>query len=222
MIRTLYLPMSRFTPRHIRILSIIIIMFLIIVGISTYAIFAEEIEDQKLEHPSIVYLLRSTDLISVKVYGQDDLTFRQRIDGKGLIQMPLVGKIEVVGLSIRDCESHIEKELVDQKYLRSPQVSVHIEEYSPKSVSIFGEINNPGKIDFNLEANAIDIIDIIALAGDFTGIAKKGDVVVTRIGENGQEQTFEVDVQKRILGKGKEKIFWVYPGDVIYIPESLF
>ena len=227
--------MPKLTARHYRLITILAILFFIVVGVSTYAVFADdqvenagpsEISDfgKGGVESSLAYHLRPSDLVAVKIYGQSDLSIEQRIDGNGFIQMPLLGKVRVGNLSIRESENLIETQFVEQRYLRTPQASVHVVNYAPKSVSVFGEVKNPGKIDFELEMNRMDIVEVIALAGDFTGIAKKGDLIVTRVNsETGKEEKHTVDVQKKIVGNSKnESVFWVYPGDVIYVPESLF
>ena len=220
--------MPRLTIRYVRLISLIVILFVLVVGISTYVAFGdEEVIPEQTETNEVsidnVYKLRSGDLVSIGVYGQSDLATEQRIDGSGYVQIPLLGAVAIGDLSVRECETKLETEFVENRFLRDPQVSVHVKEYALKSISVFGEVNRPGRIDYENETFRMDLIEVIALAGDFTGIAKKSEVIVTRIGKDGVEEKHRINVQKKLVsGNDEDSVFWVYSGDVVYVPESLF
>lgn len=155
------------------------------------------------------------DIFEVKVYGEPDLSGIFRVSSDGYVNFPLIGKIKVEGLPAIKVEEIIISKLKDG-YLKDPQVSVFIKEYNSKKIFVFGEVQKPGT--FIYEDN-MTIIQAITLAGGFTKLADKNKVSVTRI-ENNEEKRIYLPVED--IGKGKEKNFFLKPGDIIFVPESFF
>lgn len=168
------------------------------------------------------YKLDEGDLVNLYVFRHSDLDTRGRIDGNGTIRIPLLGRVQIEGKTISEAEDLIRKSFSEAEILANPDVRLNVVEYAPKYVSVVGEVKKPGIVEIPSRKNALSIIEVIALAGDFTGAAKKGGVIVTRSDENGQEKRMGVDVIDLMLGQGEGKIFWVYPDDVVYVPASLF
>jgi len=168
------------------------------------------------------YKLDEGDLVNLYVFRHSDLDTRGRIDGNGTIRIPLLGRVQIEGKTISEAENLIRKSFSEAEILANPDVRLSVVEYAPKYVSVVGEVKKPGIVEIPSRKNALSIIEVIALAGDFTGAAKKGGVIVTRSDENGQEKRMGVDVIDLMLGQGEGKIFWVYPDDVVYVPASLF
>lgn len=100
----------------------------------------------------------------------------------------------------------------------NPQVTIAIEAYAPKQVFVLGAVKKPGPAGFLPEVNYMDIVEVIARAGGFTGIAKSKAVRVTRSEKNRGEKTYTVDVYQFMTGEtggaSAEKdsgIFKIYP-----------
>lgn len=159
--------------------------------------------------------LGAGDIFEVKVYGEPDLSGIFRVSSDGFVNFPLIGKIKVEGLPAIKVEEIIITKLKDG-YLRDPQVSVFIKEYNSKKIFVFGEVQKPGTFIYD---DNMTIIQAITLAGGFTKLADKNKVCVTRI-ENNQEKRIYLPVED--IGKGKEKNFFLRPGDIIFVPESFF
>lgn len=155
------------------------------------------------------------DIFEVKVYGEPDLSGIFRVSSDGFVNFPLIGKIKVEGLPAIKVEEIIISKLKDG-FLKDPQVSVFIKEYNSKKIFVFGEVQKPGT--FIYEDN-MTIIQAITIAGGFTKLADKNKVSVTRI-ENNEEKRIYLPVED--IGKGKEKNFFLKPGDIIFVPESFF
>jgi len=86
-------------------------------------------------------------------------------------------------------------------------------------VYIYGQVKSPGALNV-LQSRIPTITQAIAQAGGFTDRAAKRRVVVTRKGENGKEQTFEINVAK--IQNNRLKDFQLQEGDTVYIPDTLF
>ncbi len=120
------------------------------------------------------YILGGGDLLKITVYQNEDLTTETRVSGNGMISVPLIGKMKVAGQTPGDVEQKIVQKLA-QGYIIDPHVTVFVEEYKSKRVTILGEVAKPGV--YELTANA-SILEIISKAGGLTD--KAGDTIVIK------------------------------------------
>ena len=158
--------------------------------------------------------LGAGDILEVRVFQEQDLSGTYRIGSDGSFNFPLVGNINIEGLTPNQSSIKIKNGLKD--YLVDPQVSIFIKEFNSKKVFVFGEVQRPGT--FNYE-NQMNIIQAITLAGGFAKFADRNGTFVTRLIE-GQEQRIQVSV--RSIGEGKRPNFSLEPGDIVYVPQSMF
>ncbi len=171
------------------------------------------------------YRLSVRDQIDIQVFEEPDLSLTQRIDGDGQIRIPLLGNRRIAGKTVREAEDFIENLYQEEGMLRDPMITVRVNQYAPKEVSILGAVGRPGKQEFPIERNRLDIVDVVSRAGGFSGIARGNAVHITRRDERtGEEETFTVNVESMITGsrRGDGERFYVYPGDVIWVPERVF
>lgn len=172
-------------------------------------------------HPCLgqEYRLGAEDILFITVHDQPDLTTRARVSADGNITFPLLGNVQVSGITIRELEDKL-TELLRRDYLVNPQVIVYIEQYSPKQVSVIGCVNTPGKYDLYAEKETT-VLQAIAMAGGFKDTANVNGTRILRV-EDGAEKTIFVKV-KDITEKGqKEKDMPLKPNDVVFVPESFF
>ncbi len=169
------------------------------------------------------YRLFARDLVRVSVHGEEDLkALDRRIDGAGRITLPMIPAVEIKGQTPSEAEARIAKAYVDEQILIRPQISVTVIEYSPREISVLGQVREPGKIALPIEAASLSIVEAVSKAGGFTRIAKSDSVRVTRIGENGSEVSTTVDVARLLDGRGGSEAFALLPGDVVFVPERIF
>ncbi|WP_426370168.1 polysaccharide biosynthesis/export family protein [Pseudocolwellia sp. HL-MZ7] len=150
------------------------------------------------------YKVSTDDEISITVFNEPDLSINKtRIGANGSISLPLIGQINIKGLSITQIEMKITNLLLDG-YLKKPNVSVTITEYRPFYIN--GEVKKPGSYPYR---KGLTIEKAITLAGGFTERASKSSISL--VGE----------VEKRFV-KAVSLKDTVKPGDVITISESFF
>lgn len=159
--------------------------------------------------------LGSGDLLEVRVYQETDLSGGFRVSPEGLIDYPLCGKVDVNGLTSSRAADAITA-CLKNGFLKNPQVTVLVREYTSKKVFVLGELSKPGT--FPYEEN-MSIIQAVTLAGGFTKLAAKNGTSVTRL-VAGNEQRVRVPVAD--IEQGREKNFQLQPGDIIFVPESFF
>lgn len=161
--------------------------------------------------------LGAGDTFEVRVYRQEELSNTYRVSSAGTISFPLIGTVEVAGQSPEDVETEIQRRLADG-YLINPQVSVVVEEYRSKQISVSGQVEDPGTVAYS---DGMSIIEALSRAGGFTDMARQNAVTVTRHNpDEGESVQYTIPVAE--IRDAEAPNFFVRPGDVIHVPERLF
>ncbi len=173
---------------------------------------------------ALVYRIATNDSLRIGVFQEPDLDIIGRVDMKGTINLPLLGPIRIVGFTIPEAQRAIEDAYRDGRYLRNPQVTITVEVYAPREVSIQGQIKSPGRYVLPIE-QTMTVLELVTKANGFTDTAKGTAVSVTRIHPDGRKEVFTVDVESLIKGKDRAKAadnsLNLLPGDIVYVPERL-
>jgi polysaccharide export outer membrane protein len=164
------------------------------------------------------YHISSTDLISVTVYQDADMSRKVRVNANGTISLPLVGAVKVGGMTLIEAQGSIEAKL--GKYLVNPQASLFIEEYGNKTIFVMGEVAKPGSYPIPTESR-MTVLEAISTAGGFTPVAAQDRARVLR-NVNGKSITYTINTKEITQQGQKEKDMVLEPNDVIYVPQSFF
>lgn len=156
------------------------------------------------------------DVFIVRVYGEEELSGSHQVAPDGTIDFPLLGSVEVSGLEPTMVADELRRLLKERDLLRDPHVSVYVEEYASKRISVVGAVANPGA--FPLEPG-MTVVQAISMAGGFSSLADRDGTVVTRR-VNGETVRYRVPVAK--VTKGQAEDIEVAAGDIIFVPERLF
>ena len=161
------------------------------------------------------YLLGAGDLIQLTVFESEALNSHVRVSSRGFITLPLLGQVEVKGLSAREAEVHIEN-LYKQKYIKDPHVSVFVEEHFSQRITLIGQFKTPGTFDY---VSKMRLLDVMALAGGLNDKAGHTAQVRRRL-NSGEGVTMLIDLEKIITeGKGDLNIE-MNGGDVVFVSEA--
>ncbi|AOS46303.1 Polysaccharide biosynthesis/export protein [Lacunisphaera limnophila] len=179
---------------------------------------------QVADKKNYVHTLALADRVRIAVFQEDDLTSLSRVDARGRVNLPLIGEIAIGGLTVVEAQAAIENAYKEGRYLRNPQVTVSVEEYAPREVSIQGRIRNAGRYTLPIEST-LSVVELVTKAGGIDDIGKGSAVTVTRIMPDGSRKVFTVDVDSVIKGKKDSKsddsTMLLQPGDIVYVPERL-
>lgn len=173
---------------------------------------------------ALIYTLSPGDKVRVAVFQEEDLSALTRVDGRGAINLPLIGDLRVIGLTLNDAQRVVEQGYKDGRILREPKVTISVEEYARREISVLGEVRAPGKYDLPIESS-LTLVEAITRAGGFTDIARGTEVRITRIDGEGKETNLTVDVQSIIRGLGKSKAednsLLLQPNDIVFVPQRI-
>lgn len=129
----------------------------------------------KSKDPQISQLFNLTGGTSSGAYNMSQDAYYYTIDSKGDIDFPVVGKIQVAGLTREEIAEKVKKSLVDASLVKDPTVTVSL---SNLHYSMMGEVAKPGQ--YAIEEEKVTILDAISKAGDLTIQGKRNDVMVLR------------------------------------------
>ncbi|MGE4480366.1 polysaccharide biosynthesis/export family protein [Acidocella sp.] len=155
--------------------------------------------------PSGPYALGPGDVLTIRIYDQDQMSGTYHVDDSGYIDMPLLGLVKAGGSSTDALGAAISRSLRARQLILRPSVAVEVSSYRP--FYILGEVNNPGQYPYR---PGMTVLSAISIAGGFTYRAETAYVGVTRdIGSNA--------VQYRAPTHAMAQ-----PGDVITVFERRF
>ncbi len=169
------------------------------------------------------YLVDRNDVLDILVFEEEDLSLSLIVSEAGTISYPLIGEVEVKGLTLYEVEKVMEKRLRDGEYLKNPQLTVKLDllvmkRFGDKEVSVIGEVREPKAIP--LLGRHITILEAIAKAGGFTEFAAPNRTTVIRV-EDGVEKTIIVNLNKARKGDKSLDII-LKQGDLVIVPETYF
>jgi polysaccharide export outer membrane protein len=203
--------------QHVRPLLLLLAALALVGGLP-----AQGQDPGKADKKNYQHTLGLADRVRIAVYQEEDLTTLTRIDARGRVNMPLLGEIAIGGMTVVDAQTAIEKAYKEGRFLRNPQVTVSVEEYAPREVSIQGAIRNAGRYTLPIEST-LTVVELVTKAGGITDIGKGSAVTVTRVLPDGTRKVFTVDVDSIIKGKkdSKSEDILLQAGDNVYVPERL-
>jgi protein involved in polysaccharide export with SLBB domain len=175
--------------------------------------------------PNIGYASWGPDEPAYRMYPGDvlDLTFPSApelnrevtVQPDGRIALPLVAPVMAADRSVLELQGALSQAYASQ--LVRPQVDVLVKTASPLRVFVGGEVQKPGVYDMPGDINALQAV---VMAGGFTNMAKRHDVVVIRRGAGGRPMMREVDLRDAIFRAPGADAVPLRRFDVIYVPRT--
>ena len=157
--------------------------------------------------------LGSGDMVRVTVFRNPDLTTETRVSERGTILFPLIGEVEVTGLTPMQAGEAIGKKLAAGGFVVNPEVSVSIAQIFSRQVSVLGNVERPGR--YPLDSATAKLTDVIAMAG---GIAPEGSDQVTVISnKDGKTSRTVVDLPGMIRTGDLAGNLELQPGDTVFV-----
>ncbi len=175
---------------------------------------------QKAQQPAAPrpdeHVLGAGDVIRINVFQNPDLALETRISEQGQITYPLVGPVELGGLSVPAAEQRIARALRDGKFVLNPQVNILVMQIRSAQVSILGQVNKPGRYPIDQVGSRVS--EMIAAAG---GVVPGASDFVTLVGtRNGKPVQLEIDLPQ-ILQSGKSELDpVVQTGDILHVDRA--
>jgi polysaccharide export outer membrane protein len=159
------------------------------------------------------YLLSPGDILKISVFKNPEMTNDVRVSEVGTIGFPLIGSVQVAGITLPGAEHKIAQLLKDGGFVVNPQVNILLTQAFGNQVSVIGQFNRPGR--YPLEAAGGRLSGMLAAAG---GIAATGaDIVIVTGMRNGKDFRREVDVVKMSLSGNASDDITLMGGDTLFV-----
>jgi len=163
------------------------------------------------------YVVGEGDILRIRVYDHPDLESTVRVSGAGTIVLPLLGEIEVRGLSVSKVTQRVSQLLADG-YIVNPQVSVFVEEFRSKKVIILGQVEKPGLYELR---GITTFLELISKAGGLTNDAGDQASIKRRPAAGGQDEKILTIDMKQLVEQGDTLLnISIQDGDTIYISKA--
>ena len=150
-----------------------------------------------------------------------------RVDGEGDIQVPLVGRVHVSGLTVQQAEQELNKRL--SKYIKNPQAALDVKELRSQPASVLGAVNTPG---VHQVAGRKTLLEMISMAGGIRADAGYS-IRITRqvewgciplpgatLDASGRYSVAQVNLQDIMSAKRPEENIQILPQDVVSVPKA--
>ncbi|MES9876146.1 MAG: polysaccharide biosynthesis/export family protein [Candidatus Sedimenticola sp. PURPLELP] len=171
--------------------------------ISTCAVIAETSD----------YRLLEGDVITISVWGEDDLKGEARVTPSGRISFPLAGSVEVRGKTTAEVEEIVEKSL--GKYIPDAQVSVVVVSTQGNKVYVLGKVGKPGVVQMD---SPMTVLQALAMVGGPNKFAEEDKIHVYRNSKGSDEVQLKVHYSKLMSGEDMSSNHWLQAGDTILVP----
>lgn len=162
-------------------------------------------------------LLGIGDTLRITVFQNPDLTVEAaRVSELGQINFPLIGNVNLSGLTVPAAEQRIAKLLRDGGFVLRPQVTIQVGLIRSNVISVLGQVGKPGR--YPVDTVGSKASEMIATAG---GVVPGGSDVITLVGvRNGRSIKLDIDLPA-ILQSGKAELdIPVENGDVLFVDRA--
>lgn len=149
------------------------------------------------------YRINLEDKVKITVAGEAELSAELLVDKAGVITGPLVGPIQVKGMTLAELERAYATRLREAELLRAPQVTAEVASYRP--IYVLGQVKRPGRYAF---AVGMTVKKAVALAEGYTTLGSESTVEITR---GGTKLKLDVTPETPVL-----------PGDELRVPGMIF
>jgi polysaccharide export outer membrane protein len=159
------------------------------------------------------YRIGRQDLLELRVFDLKELDQTVRVADDGSITLPLLGRLQVAGLTKGDLEATIAR-LLEERYVRNPQVTIFVKEYVSKKVAVSGAVKKPDTYEMLGEKT---LLEMISLAGGLDKDLGK-EIIIFRAKDDGNAERISVDLDRLVYEADPSLNVLVLPGDIVYVP----
>jgi polysaccharide export outer membrane protein len=174
------------------------------------------------------YLLGPNDVLEISGSEfPESANKRSQVDGEGNVDVPLIGRVHVTGLTVEQTEEKLNKLL--HKYIREPQVVVNVAEVHSEPVSVLGAVNSPG---VHQVQGYQTLLEMLSQAGGVRPDAGYSIRITRRlewgclplpnaqVDSTNHFSVAEVNLKQIMNAKNPEDNIQILPNDVITVPKA--
>src|SRR5579872_3576451 len=154
------------------------------------------------------YVIGAQDVLSIKVWREQDFTGLYTVRPDGKITIPLLGDVQASGLTPERLGEQLKQGL--SNFINAPDVSVSLQTVNSKKFYITGEVNRPGEYVLAIPTK---VFDALSNSGGFRDFANKKKIIIIR----GTDR-LKFNYQDILKGKNLEQNIFLENGDTVVVP----
>ena len=158
------------------------------------------------------YRIGIEDELQISVWREPELSLAVVVRPDGVITMPLLNDVRVVGLSPMELQTLLGEKL--KEFVTEPQVTVIVRQIRSRRVYLVGDVGRQGAFPLN---GSRTVLELLAEAGGLGPFAKAGSVYILR-NQNGRQIRIPFNYKKAIAGRVSKENPVLEPGDVVVVP----
>ena len=120
------------------------------------------------------YVVGAQDVLTITSYDQADLSGKFTVEADGSFTYPMIGRVKAGGMTLRQVEGQVKKQLKDEGFFNNPQITVSVDQYKSQKIFVVGEVRTPGSYPLSGDMN---LVEALARAGSTLPTAS-GEVVI--------------------------------------------
>ena len=168
------------------------------------------------------YIMTPGDQLQIYVYGHpeisstranSDSSYTVRPDGK--LNFPLVGEIDINGLTVFEFTQLLTKEL--SEYIINPKITVNVAKLGTTRVFVMGEVRNQGMYELSKSHR---VMDALGAAGGFTQKAAKKDIYLVRNGVREEDRVQKLNILNYIKKGDVSQNLVLHEGDCLFLTSN--
>ena len=158
-----------------------------------------------------IYVLGHPDISSTRA--SSDSSYTVRPDGK--LNFPLVGEIDVNGLTVYEFTQLLTKEL--SEYIINPKITVNVAKLGTTRVFVMGEVSKQGMHELTKSHR---VLDALGAAGGFTQKAAKKNIFLVRNVGTPEENVQKINVLNYMKKGDMSQNVVLQEGDCLYLTSN--
>ena len=150
-------------------------------------------------------------------FGQGGQSRTAVVSPDGTIQLPLVGNVPAIGLSLQEIAREVNARY--RTRLRGIEVTPVLTERAPRFIYVVGEVDQAGQFELTGPTSALQAI---ALAGGFNSNGNLRQIIVFRRDQNYKLMATKLDLGGALWGKRPHPSdeIWLRDSDIVLIPKQ--
>lgn len=161
-----------------------------------------------VDNASLSLFQPSTQNTNTSSYGDQGIYLNSyEVDEEGNINLPTIGKVNVLGMNIEQSQEIIKQKA--EEYSEGIIVTCRMVSFR---IKVAGEVNNPGIYTFYQPS--VNIFDALLAAGDLTYYGNRQKIRIVRKSET-EDAIYTLDIRKASVMKNKN--YYLRPGDIVYV-----
>lgn len=132
------------------------------------------------------------------------------VDNKGSIDFPIIGKLNIGGMTRTEAEEYIKSKIYPQYVKKEPTVTIRVENFR---IAVLGEVKAPNI--YTVPNERVSVLEAVAMAGDLQLTGRRDNVLLIRFKGDGSKEIARINLNDPNLLFSP--YFYLQQNDILYV-----